>query len=135
MAFRQVGVHEIKEVLRADGLRSVERLSGLDRKTVCRYVAAAQSCGAVREGGEGQLGDGLLSAVAEAVLPHRADGHGLAWAALAAHHEELRALLDQGLTVVEAGELLARRGVVVPQRTLHRYALEVLGHGRPAGAA
>jgi hypothetical protein len=36
------------------------------------------------------------------------------------------------LTVVKAGELLARRGVVVPQRTLHRYALEVIGVGRSA---
>jgi hypothetical protein len=27
-------------------------------------------------------------------------------------------LLDQGLTVLKAGELLAREGVVVPQRTL-----------------
>jgi hypothetical protein len=73
MAFREVGVHEIKEVLRlwlrGEGLRSIERLSGLDRKTVRRYVAAAQSCGAQREGGEGQLGDELLSAVAEAVRP------------------------------------------------------------------
>ena len=34
--------------------------------------------------------------------------------------------------MVKAGELLARRGVVVPQRTLHRYALEVLGVGRSA---
>jgi len=33
---------------------------------------------------------------------------------------------------VKAGELLARQGVVVPQRTLHRYALEVLGVGRSA---
>jgi hypothetical protein len=134
MAFREVGVHEIREVLRlwvrGEGLRSMERLSGLDRKTVRRYVAAAQSCGAVRERGEGQLGDGLLSAVAEAVRPHRADGHGQAWALLEAHQQELAALLDQGLTVVKAGELLARRGVVVPQRTLHRYALEVLEHSR-----
>lgn len=39
-------------------------------------------------------------------------------------------LVEQRLTVVKAHELLARRGVVVPQRTLHRYALEVLGVGR-----
>jgi transposase len=134
MVFREVGVHEIREVLRlwvrGEGLRSVERLSGLDRKTVRRYVAAAQSCGAVREGGEGQLGDDLLSRVAEAVRPHRTDGHGQAWAVLEAHHQELAGLLDQGLTVVKAGELLARRGVVVPERTLHRYALEVLEHSR-----
>ena len=135
MAFREVQVHEIREVLRlwvrGEGLRSIERLAAVDRKTVRRYVAAAQSCGAVRDGGEKQLDDGLLSAVAEAVRPHRADGHGRAWALLAAHHDELKELLkDDDVTVVKAGELLARRGVAVPERTLHRYALEVLGHGR-----
>jgi hypothetical protein len=93
-------------------------------------VAAAQACGARRAGGEGQLGDELLSQVAEAVRPHRADGHGQAWSVLVAHHQDLKGLLDEGLTVVKAGELLARRGVVVPERTLHRYALEVLEHGR-----
>jgi hypothetical protein len=40
MVFREVGVHEIREVLRrwgrGEGLRSIERLSGLDRKTVRR---------------------------------------------------------------------------------------------------
>src|ERR1700740_176791 len=96
MVFREVGVHEIREVLRlwlrGESLRSVERLSGLDRKTVRRYVAAAQSCGAVADGGEGQLGDELLSRVAEAVRPHRADGHGQAWGVLAAHHDELKGL-------------------------------------------
>jgi hypothetical protein len=136
MAFREVQVHEIREVLRlwvrGGGLRSIERLAGVDRKTARRHLAAAQACGADRGGGEGQLGDELLSRVAEAARPHRADGHGQAWAVLAAHHDELKALLDQGLTVVKAGELLARRGVVVPQRTLHRYALEVLGRGRSA---
>ena len=40
MAFREVGVHEIREVLRlwlrGEGLRSVARLARVDRKTV-RY--------------------------------------------------------------------------------------------------
>jgi hypothetical protein len=137
MAFREVQVHEIREVLRlwlrGEGIRSAGRLAGLDCKTVRRYVAAAQACGVDRAGGEGQLSDGLLGQVAERVRPHRADGHGQAWAVLTAHHEEIKDMLGrQGLTVVKAGELLARRGVVVPERTLHRYALEVLGYGRSA---
>jgi transposase len=136
MAFREVQVHEIREVLRlwlrGEGLRSAERLAGLDRKTVRRYVAAAQECGLDRSGGEGQLSDELISGVAERVRPHRTDGHGHSWAVLAAHHEEVKDLLGEGLTVVRVHELLARRGVVVPERTLHRYALEVLGHGRSA---
>jgi hypothetical protein len=135
VGFWEVGAHEIREVLRlwvrGKGVRSIERLAGLDRKTVRRYVAAAQSCGAVRDGGEGQLDDALLSRIAEAVRPRRPDGHGQAWSLLDAQRDELKALLDDGLTVVKAGDLLARRGiVVVPERTLHRYALEALGHGR-----
>src|SRR5215469_975251 len=138
VAFREVGVHEIKEVLRlwlrGEGIRSVARLAGVDRKTVRRYVEAARACGLDRAGGEGQLGDVLLSRVSERVRPHRAGGRGPAWALLAGHQGRLEELLDQGLTVVKAGELLAREGVVVPQRTLHRYALEVLGHGRASRA-
>jgi transposase len=134
VAFREVGVHEIREVLRlwlrGEGFRSVARLARVDRKTVRRYVEAARACGLDQAGGEGQLGDELLSRVAERVRPHRADGHGQSWALLAAHHAQFKELLDEGLTVVKAGELLAREGVVVPERTLHRYALEVLGHGR-----
>jgi hypothetical protein len=49
---------------------------------------------------------------------------------LDAHCDELKSLLDDGLTAVSAGELLARRGIVVPEWTLLRYALEALGHGR-----
>ena len=139
MAFREVGVHEIRQVLRlwlqGEGIRSVARLARVDRKTVRRYVEAACECGLDRAGGEGQLGDELLSRVCERVRPHRGEGHGDSWALLTAHQARLAGLLDQGVTVVKAGELLAREGVVVPERTLHRYALEVLGHGRASRAA
>jgi hypothetical protein len=137
MAFREVRVFEIREVLRlwlrGEGLRSIERLGPVDRKTARRYVAAAQECGLVRPGGEEQLTDELLGSVCERVRPHRREGHGDAWEALSANHDLLvRWLTKDGLTVVKAGELLTRRGVVVPQRTLHRYALEVIGVGRSA---
>jgi len=42
-------------------------------------------------------------------------------------------LLDKGLTVVKCHDLLSRQGVVVPERALHRYALEVCGHRRGRG--
>jgi hypothetical protein len=46
MVFREVPVFEVREVLRlwlgGHGLRRVERLAGVDRKTVRRYVAAAE---------------------------------------------------------------------------------------------
>lgn len=105
----------------------------MDRKTVRRYVAAAIDAGLDRAGGEEQPNDELLGSVCEKVRPHRPAGRGAAWGLLVANHELLAGwLVDQGLTVVKAGELLARRGTVVPERTLHRYALEVLGVGRSA---
>ena len=134
---REVPVYEIREVLRlwlrGEGYRSIERLSSVDRKTVRRYVGAAAACGLVRGGGEDQLSDELIGRVCELVRPHRRDGHGAAWAMLRANHDQLKTwLVDEKLTVVKAHDLLGRRGVVVPQRTLHRYALEVLGVGRSA---
>jgi transposase len=138
MAFREVRVFEVREVLRlwlaGEALRGIERLVGLDRKTVRRYVAAAVELGLDRGGGDGQLSDVFLGQVVEAVRPHRRDGRGQAWHVLVAQHDQLaRWLVEQKLTVVKTHELLARQGVVVPQRTLHRYALEVLGVGRGRG--
>lgn len=135
MSFREVPVFEVREVLRlwlrGEGFRAIERLAGVDRKTVRRYVTAAEGLGLVRDGGEGQLTDVFMGAVVEAVRPHRADGHGEAWRLLVANHDLVVGWLkDDGLTVVKVGELLARRGVVVPARTLHRYALEVCDVGR-----
>ena len=52
--FREVRVYEIREVLRlwlrGEALRSIERLAGMDRKTVRRYVAAALDAGVDRDG-------------------------------------------------------------------------------------
>src|SRR5258708_28348410 len=112
--------------LRGEGFRAAGRIAQVDRKTVRRYVAAGLACGLDPALGEGQLGDELLAAVAERVRPHRRDGHGPAWALLAAHHDQFKAMVvDDGLTVARAGELLARPGALVPEGTLHRYALRV----------
>jgi hypothetical protein len=67
MAFREVPMFEIREVLRlwlaGEGLRAIARLARVDRKTVRRYVAAAGAAGLSRDGGEGQLSDELIAAV------------------------------------------------------------------------
>lgn len=135
MAFREVRVFEVREVLRlwlrGEGIRAVERLVGVDRKTVRRYVAAAEQAGLVREGGEEQLTDVFVGAVVEAVRPHRVDGRGEAWRLLVANHQAIEDWLKvEKLTVRKTHELLGRRGVIVSERTLHRYALEVCDVGR-----
>ena len=137
MAFREVRVFEVREVLRlwlsGEELRSVARLSQVDRKTVRRYVGAAEQLGLDRDGNFDQLSDVFVGLVVEAVRPHRHDGHGEAWRLLAANHDEIKAWVDAGLTGVKIHELLERRGVVVPLRTVQRYVLEVCGRSRGRG--
>ena len=135
MAFREVRVFEVREVLRlwlrGEGVRSMERLAGVDRKTVRRYVGAAVELGLDRDRGEEQLSDEFVGSVVEAVRPHRGDGRGEAWRLLVTNHQLIIGWLKKDkLTVRRVHELLGRRGVVVPERTLHRYALEVCDVGR-----
>lgn len=137
MAFREVRVYEVREVLRlwldGEGFRSIERLSAVDRKTVRRYVNAAQELGLVRDGGVGQLGDEFIAAVVEVVRPHRSDGHGEAWQRLVAEHDTVKKWVAKDLTAVRIHELLARRGVVVPLRTVQRYVRDECGRRRGRG--
>jgi len=103
---------------------------GVDRKTARRYITAAVELGVDRFGGEEQLTDELIGQVVERVRPHRPDGHGPAWRTLLAEETHIKEWLAQDLTVVKIGILLARRGVVVPHRTLARFAVERCGAGR-----
>jgi transposase len=134
MAFREVAVTEIREVLRAwlsgAGLRRVAEQAGVDRKTARRYVQAAAEAGLARDGGTGQLTDELVGQVAEAVRPVRPGGHGRPWDQLEACQEEVAGQVKAGLSVVKIGVLLERQGVVVPYRTLHRFCVERCGFGR-----
>jgi transposase len=136
MAFREVAVSEIREVLRAwlagAGLRRVAAQAGVDRKTARRYVTAAVEAGLARDGGVAQLTDELVGQVAQVVRPVRPGGHGRAWEQLEACRAEIEGWVKQGLTVVKIGVLLERRGVVVAYRTLHRFCVERCGFGRTA---
>src|SRR6266496_5501192 len=133
MVFREVSVIEIREALRA-GLagkseRAVARQAGVDRKTSKRYVTAAVAAGLSRGGGEEQLTDELIGQVVSVVRPVRPDGHGQGWAELEARREQIAKWAESGVPVVKIGILLARRGVVVAERTLHRFAAERCGAG------
>ena len=137
MAFREVRVFEVREVLRlwlaGEGFRSIERLVQVDRKTVRRYVTGAEALGLVRGGDGDQLSDVFVGMVVEAVRPHRHDGHGERWRLLAVHHDQVAAWVADELTGVKIHELLGRRGVMVPVRTVQRYVAEVCGRHRGRG--
>jgi len=134
VGFREVAVVEVREVLRAwlagVGLRTVAERAGVDRKTARRYVAAAQQAGVVRDGGEAQLTDAVIGQIVQAVRPARASGRGASWEALEAERERIAEWVKQDLSVVKIADLLGRRGVLVPYRTLHRFCVEQCGFGR-----
>jgi transposase len=112
------------------GLRPIAERAGVDRKTVRRYVDAAVAAGVVRGGGVDQLTDELIGQVINAVRPERAAGHGPAWDRLLPVEDEIRGWVNDGLQLTNVHGKLDRRGVVVPYRTLHRFAVERCGFGR-----
>jgi transposase len=135
VGFREVSVVEVHEVLRAwlegHGLRRVAERAGVDRKTARRYVAAAEAAGLTREAGVEVVTDELVGVVVEAVRPARPNGHGASWDLLLGHEEQIRDWVagrdGDALSMVKIEELLARQGVRVPYRTLHRFAVERCG--------
>src|SRR6267142_941340 len=132
MAFREVLVTQVREVLRAwlagAGKRPAARRAGVDVKTAARYIHVARAAGLVRDGDESQLTDELLGQVVAAVRPARPAGHGASWEALAPREAEITAWVKAGLTLVKIGELLERSGTVVPYRTLARFAVAECGY-------
>ena len=135
MAFREVRVNEVREVLRCwlvedVGLRTVGERAGVDRKTARRYVEAAQAAGLFRDGGVDQLTDELIGAVIAAVRPARQSGRGAAWETLLGHEQQIIEWVKADLQLTNVHGKLERRGVVVPYRTLHRFASERCGFGR-----
>lgn len=138
MAFREVPMFEVREVLRlwlgGEGLRAVTRLSRVDRKTVRRYVEAAIEVGITADGGVEQLTDEVLGRVVEIVRPHRTNGHGHAWASLAERRDTVEGWVTAGVAGVKICELLARDGIVVPERTVQRFVAAEFGPRRGQGS-
>src|ERR1700745_4010243 len=126
MAFREVLVIQVREVLRAwlsgAGKRPAARRAGVDVKTAQRYIKAAQAAGLARSGDESQLTEELLGQVVAAVRPARPAGHGASWEALAPVKAEITGWVKDGLTLVKMHEFLERSGTAVPYRTLARFA-------------
>jgi len=107
MAFREVLVRQVREVLRAwlagAGKRPAARRAGVDVKTAQRYIKAAQAAGLARGGDESQLTDELLGQVVAAVRPARPAGHGSSWEALAERGDDITGWVKDDLTLVIVG--------------------------------
>ena len=66
MAYREVGMIEVKEVLRqwleGGGKKTVARRVGVDPKTARNYIAVAEQCGLIDELGRWALREACLAA-------------------------------------------------------------------------
>lgn len=136
MAYREVTMIEIKEVLRrwvsGTPKKRIAVQLGLDPKTVRRYVEAAELQGVRQEDGLAGLTDDRVGSVIVALKQPVVHPHGDPWWACEAERKTIEAHLKNRLRLTKIHRLLARSGVVVPYSTLHRFAAQELGFGRKA---
>jgi transposase len=134
MAFREVTMLEVKEVLRLwmarEGISPIARKAGVDRKTVRRYIHAAKEAGL--SPGQEAISDEQLAAVLSSVKTTPERSRGEAWGRCAAERGFIEQSLQQGVRLTKVRKLLARRGVSVPYSTLYRFATAELGFGDTA---
>ncbi len=134
MAHKEYNVTDILDLLRRakakDSLRRIARATGMDRKTVSKYLRTAADFGF-----DEAVSDDQLVEIAAAVFR---DVHGGpskpvqpgACAPLLPHRDLLSGWLEtDGLTLTKAHIKLGRMGVDVSYSTLYRYARENLGFG------
>lgn len=131
MAYRELFVVEIKEILRlwarGHGYRAVARATGVDRKTVRRYVDTAIAHGLTRQEPELALNDELLAAVVVSLRPGAPPSAGAMRKHCAAHRELIEGWVRRGCRGPKVVRLLARHtGVTVPLRTLQRFISDEL---------
>ena len=132
MAFREVRVLEVKEVLRLsrEGVakKRIARQLGLDVKTVRRYLELA---GSSEVGPAGDL-DAAVAAVVGRLGVNHGRPRGEHWEACRAQRGFIESHLAHGVRLTKIRRLLKRREVHVSYATLHRFAIEELGFGRRA---
>lgn len=127
---------DVEELLRrraaGQSIRGIARATGLDRKTVRRYLEAQASVSP--EGAPGE--EALALAVLASVQQRPAPAASLARRRLLEHRDRIEAWLkgtekERPLRLVRIHELLAREGVTVSYSSLRRFAQAEFGFGAP----
>lgn len=138
MAFREVSMLEVKEVLRGwlagEAKKALARRTGLSRNTVKAYIRAAVKCGLCVGSGPGPaaLTDEVLGAVLGLLKAPPAVAHGESWSLVETQRQFVEGKLGEGVLLTKVGRLLKLQGVIVPYATLHRFAVKELGFGQGA---
>lgn len=131
MAFREVGMFEVKEILRlylekGVGKKPTSRTVGVDVKTVRRYVEAAEELGIGPP-----IDDLKLAQIFAHLHASEAREKGKAYWDCQAKRAVIKKWLDKKVRLTKVRKLLKRvHKVDVPYSTLHRFAVAELGFGR-----
>lgn len=142
MAFREVPVVHVREVVRlrlqGKGMRTIATLTGLDRKTVRRYLEQAETQGLLRQAAiQGvlseaptDLDDAAIGAVIASVNPSPGRPRGDTWAECEKRRDFITRHLSQNVRLTKIRKLIRRQnGPDIPYMTLYRFAMEELGFG------
>jgi transposase len=130
MAYREVTMLEIKEVLRlwqaGVGKKRIAVHVGLDPKTVRRYIDVAVRAGLQADG---ELTEELVAEIVGVLrtLPPRTRGS--AWETCVVERDFIEGLLRDSVRLTKVWRLLKRRGIELPYSTLHRFARDELTFG------
>src|SRR5262245_43208749 len=137
MAYRELGMVEVREVLRrwlaGEGVRAIARAVGVDRKTIAAYVRAAGALGVQR--GSAPPTDEQLTTIATARRPGRptnARAPSSEVERLRPHEETVRQWLAEGLRLTKVYRRLRTAGVAVSYSSLYRFARATCDFGAPA---
>ena len=126
--FRTLDLDTVRDVLTrwraGEPLRSITRSTGLDRKTVRRYVRTAQ---AVRIEANEVLEDSMVQQVTSIVRRPRARTTEVR-TGLDARRERIREALASRMSLRRVHKLLAVEGLSVSYATLRRFAISELGY-------
>jgi transposase len=133
MPYREVRVVDCQEVLRrwlaGDGFRPIARATGLDRKTVRKFVTVALGLGLTR--GDPWPDEKVVAAFVTATKHPRSPARpGDTEKVLLGLRDQIQQWLEQGLLLTKAHELLAREGTQVPYGSLYRFARKWCDFGK-----
>jgi transposase len=130
MTYRELTMIDVKEVLRRwqaeQSVRQIARETGIDRKTVGRYIATAEQLALPRDRA---LEDSEVHAVAQRQQVRPSPDPSAEWKQIAQHRTRIEAWLGgaRPLRLRKVHILLEREGLEASYATLRRYAIEELG--------